>query len=347
MVSHLKIVAQRLLIVAAALTLTSPSAAQDQASSTGKVVVDHHVHVHSPGMLKFLPVFCAATSPSGKCDDTFSEERSIAELVKAMDDAGIKRGVLLSSGYLAESVFIKPPATNAAAVLREANDFVAAASRAYPDRLSAFIGINPLTTTALSEIERFRADPHVIGIKLHLANSGVDLRSPADVARLAAVIRAAAGHRMVILIHMRNLQKDYGRRDAEIFIRDVLPAAQGSYVQVAHAGGWGGITEHTISALSAFADAFDRHPRRMRNVYFDLAAVIDKSNEPSRRTELATLVRRIGPRHFLPASDYPYATDLKDYYAHTYSLLALSPAEWRVLRGRVAPYAHGQRRIAR
>jgi predicted TIM-barrel fold metal-dependent hydrolase len=271
-----------------------------------------------------------------------------ANLIAAMDHAGIKHGLLVSTAYFAESIFIKPPSANGPAVLRASNDYTVAVARAYPARLKALVGINPLTATALPEIERWRSDRHVVGIKLHLANSGFDFRKPGDVAKLAEVFRAAARNRMVILIHMRTSVPDFGRVDTEIFIRDVLPHAAGSYIQVAHAAGWGGITEHTIAALTTFADAFDREPRLARNIYFDLAAVIGDSNEPTRRNELAALIQRIGSQHFLSASDYPLAPDLLDHYTRVYPMLPLSAREWRVVRGNIAPYVRpGFRRSVR
>ncbi|RYY28808.1 MAG: amidohydrolase [Sphingomonadales bacterium] len=335
--------AQRLLPLASLLLVAMPAQAREAARVP--VTTDHHMHVHSPAMLEFLPIFCAAL-PTGKCEGEFTAPRTIDELIAAMNHAGIEHGLLVSSGYLAESAFIKPAPANGPAVLRGSNDFTVDAARAHPSRLKALIAINPLTPTALPEIERWRADRNVAGIKLHLTNSGFDFRRSEDVAKLVAVFRAAARNRMAILVHMRTIAPDYGRQDAEIFIRDVLPAAQGAYVQIAHAAGWGGISEHTISALGAFADAFDRRPRAMRNVYFDLAAVIDKSNPADRQQALAALIRRIGARHFLPASDYPFALDLRDYYERVYPTLPLSEREWRILRGNVAPYARSASRRA-
>jgi len=304
---------------------------------------DHHVHVHAPAMLDFLPTYCRSSS-GGKCDPAFTTPRTVAQLIAAMDSAGIRRASLVSTGYLAQSAFIKPPAPDGATVLRATNDFIVATAREHPDRFMAFIGVNPLTDTALAEIERFSDDPAVAGVKLHLTNSGVDFRDPAHVARLAALFRAAGRHHMAILAHIRTMRPDFGREDADIFLRDVLPAAGGTSVQIAHAAGWGGITPHTLGALGAFADAFERDPRAMRNVSFDLAAVIGDSNEPGTRDQLAALMRRIGMRHFVAGSDYPYALDLRDHYDRVYPQLALSPADWRTLRGNVAPYLAKARR---
>lgn len=142
-----------------------------------------------------------------------------------MDQAGVRRGLVMSTAYLAGSPMMVPGLPNAAVIVRAANDWTVALARVYPQRLSAFIGINPLTPTALSEIARWRGNRYVTGIKLHLTNSGVDWRSDRDVAALAAVFRAGATAHMPIIIHMRTRAKDYGARDVHRFVDYVLPQA--------------------------------------------------------------------------------------------------------------------------
>jgi predicted TIM-barrel fold metal-dependent hydrolase len=153
-------------------------------------------------------------------------------------------------------------------------------ARRYPKQFSAFIAVDPIRTTALPEIARWRGNPAVAGIKLHLTGSGVDLRRDGDVTALAAVFRAASEARLAIVIHLRTQQMDYGAADIRRFVEDVLPAARNTPIQIAHAGGWGGIDAATLSALGAFADAFETNPRRFRQVWFDLAGVWD-GQEPA------------------------------------------------------------------
>jgi predicted TIM-barrel fold metal-dependent hydrolase len=296
------------------------------------VAVDHHMHVHSPAILGFLPGYCASPGRTSPCDPSFSAPLTTDDALKALDGAGIRRGWLLSTGYLAESPMMSPPDPRAAEILRAANDFTVAQARAHPDRLAAFIGVNPLTDTALPEIARWRGDPAVMGVKLHLTNSGVDLRAPDQVARLAAVFAAAADARLVVLIHMRTRAPDYGRRDVEVFLRDVLPAARGGPVVIAHAAGWGGTNPYTLGALGAFADALERNRALGRKLWFDLAQVCDERTPPPDRQALAAVIRRIGVSHFVAGSDWPFARDLKPYYDQTYPLLPLTPEEWRVIR---------------
>lgn len=304
------------------------------------VGVDHHMHVHSPAILGFLPGYCASPGRTSPCDPAFSLPLTADDALAALDGAGVRRGWLLSTGYLAESPMMSPPDPRAAEILRSANDFTVAQARAHPDRLGAFIGINPLTDTALPEIARWRGDPAVMGVKLHLTNSGVDLRAPAQAARLAAVFRAAADARLVILIHMRTRAPDYGPRDVEIFLRDVLPAARGGPVVIAHAAGWGGTNPYTLGALGAFADALERNPALGRKLWFDLAQVCDERTPPAERDALAAVIRRIGVSHFVAGSDWPFVRDLAHYYAETYPLLPLTPDEWRIVRSAGPDWPH-------
>jgi hypothetical protein len=75
-------------------------------------------------------------------------------------------------------------------------------------------------------------------------------------------------------------------------------------------------------------------------VWFDLSGVwTDKSSAADKRA-LVALIRRIGLRHFLPASDWPYIGDhLADYYNRVYPELPLTQSEWGIIRRNVAPYA--------
>lgn len=304
--------------------------------STGRAwagpAIDHHMHVHSPAILEILPAYCASPKRKSPCDPRFTAPLTAADALKAMDGAGIRTGWLMSTAYLAESP-LGPPQPDAARVVREANDFTVALARSRPDRFAAFVSVNPTAPDALAEIARWKGDRAVTGLKLHLTNSGVDLRDPAQIAKLAAVFQAAAANGWTIMIHMRTGAADYGARDVEAFIDQVLPAARGQPVVIAHAAGWGGIDAVTLDALGAFADAFEKDPRRVGNVRFDLAQVFKDNATPDDRARMAGLIRRIGPDRFVAGSDWPFAGDLKTYFATAYAGPELSPGEWAIVTG--------------
>lgn len=304
------------------------------------VRVDHHVHLNSPAIQAFLPYFCANTRRYGPCDPALTTPHSVADLLAQMDQADIHRALLLSNGYLAESPMMERQPPDAAGLLRAANTWTVDVARQYPKRFAAFITVDPIRPTALPEIAHWAGNPDVRGLKLHLTASGVDLRKPSDLAALAAVFHAAAQAHLPVLIHLRTQRMDYGAPDVQRFIQQVLPSAGDSPVQIAHAAGWGGIDPATLAALGAFADAMAQNPRRFRHVWFDLSGVWTEKTSAADKQALVVLIRRIGPRHFLAGSDWPYNRDnLADYYNRVYPELPLTLTEWAIIRKNVAPYA--------
>lgn len=321
-------IARALLTAAVAILSVAPLEAARGPSP--KVAVDHHVHVHSPAILAFLPAYCASPGRTSKCDPEFANPLTVDDLLAAMDAAGIKRARVMSTGYLAESPLMSTPVPDHAEILRAANDFTVGLARAHPARLEAYIGVNPVTETALPEIGRWKGDRHVAGIKLHLANSRFDFHKSEHVSMLAGIFRAAASARLRIMVHMRNQATGYGAEEARIFVRDVLPAARGASVQIAHAAGWGGVDASTLAALGVFAEACERDRSLCGRLYFDLAAIKVGTVVEADKTTLVALMRRIGIRHFVPASDWPFARDLSAYYA-ALRTLPLSDGEWRTI----------------
>ncbi len=304
------------------------------------VRVDHHVHLNSPAIQAFLPAFCESMRRFGGCDPALTTQHSVDDLLSAMDQAGIRRALVLSDGYLAESPMMDPQRPDATNLMRAANDWTVELARRYPNRFSAFVAVDPIRPTALPEIVRWRGNPAVAGIKLHLTASGVNLRKDSDVAALAAVFRTASQARFAIVIHLRTQQMDYGAPDIRRFVEEVLPAAGDTPVQIAHAAGWSGIDPVTLSALRAFADDVEANPRRFRHVWFDLSGVWTDKTSPSDKQAFVALIRHIGVQHFLAGSDWPYnGVNLADYYNRVYPELPLTQREWMIIRSNVAPYA--------
>jgi predicted TIM-barrel fold metal-dependent hydrolase len=289
--------------------------------------IDHHMHVHSPAILAILPAYCVSPMRKSPCDPRFTAPLTAEDALKALNEAGIRQGWLMSTAYLAESP-LADPLPDAARVVRAANAFTVDLARTRPDRFAAFVSVNPTAPEALTEIAHWKGDPAVTGLKLHLTNSDVDLRDPVQVAKLAAVFRAAAGNGWTIMLHMRTRASDYGARDVGIFLDQVLPAAGRQPVVIAHAAGWGGIDAVTLDALGAFASAFDRNPAVVSNVRFDLAQVFTEQTVAGDRAKMAGLIRRIGVDRFVAGSDWPFAGDLKGYFAATASWPELRPSEW-------------------
>jgi predicted TIM-barrel fold metal-dependent hydrolase len=302
------------------------------------VRVDHHVHLTSPIIQAYVPDYCRGVARFGPCDPALTTPRSTDDLLEEMDRGGIRRAVLVSNGYLAVSS-MAPQREDAGQMLRAANEWTVEQALAHPDRFRAFIAVDPTRLDALAEIAHWRGRAGVTGIKLHLTASGSDFRDDGDVAALADVFRAAGEARWAILIHMRTRRMDYGAEDARRFLKEILPFAKGTPVQIAHVGGWGEVDAATLSALGAFADLGDADPDSLANVWFDLSGVVEASTPPETRAALASLVHRIGPRHFLAGSDWPFTTGLADLFGPTYPRIPISVEDAAAIRANIAPYA--------
>ncbi|MGH7021658.1 MAG: amidohydrolase family protein [Brevundimonas sp.] len=296
------------------------------------VATDHHVHVHSPAILAFLPAYCSSVGRISACPEVFTRPLTVDDLLADMDAAGVQRAFLMSTAYLAESPMMVPARPDAPDLIRAANDFTVDLARSHPDRLTAFIGVNPLTPTALSEIARWADDPFAAGVKLHLTNSDVDLRDPVDVAALAGVFRAASANGKTIMIHMRTRAGDYGAQDVRIFLEQVLPQAHGTPVMIAHSGGWGGLDDNTWAAMTAFAEVLEQNSAAGRGLSFDLAQVFDVGTSDEDLARLVALMRRIGIERFVTGSDWPFSGPLGGYLNSAFARLPLTAVEQRVLR---------------
>jgi predicted TIM-barrel fold metal-dependent hydrolase len=276
------------------------------------VPVDHHQHLLSPAMVR-------------------NGEQAItaAQLVAALDAAGIKRAVILSNAYR-----VVPDEYQR--VIAE-NDWTAREAAKYPKRLVAFCGVNPLKDYALGELARCARDPRFgRGIKLQFGNSGVDLEDPVDLAMLRRVFRAANAAGLAIVAHVVPSQER-----ARIFLDELLPAAPDVVVQIAHLGGGGGgaFEPAAEQSLDVFASAFARKDPRVSRLYFDVAGITGGAEAATRAARIAQLLRLIGTKHLLYGSDGGDPTDPppKDALA-AFRKLPLMPVELRAIEGNVAPY---------
>ena len=321
-------------IVAASAVSAGLLAAPVMAQTRTPVLTDHHVHVHSPAILEILPAYCSSPGRIGACDPAFVEPLTADDLLADMDEAGVQTAWMMSTAYLAESPMMVPALADAATRVHDANAFTVATAAAHPGRLVAFVSVNPLTPDALAEIEAWKDDPYAKGLKLHLTNSGVDLRNPDHVRRLAAVFEAASDARLTIMIHMRTRAEDYGARDVRIFVEQILPHARDIPVVIAHSGGWGGLDANTWDALEGFRHVLADRPDTAPNLYFDLAQVFDADTSAENRARLVEVMRSIGVERFVPGSDWPFSGPLDGYLNDAMGLLPLSSQEAGALRER-------------
>ena len=250
--------------------------------------VDYHQHLVSP---EFAPIVKLP-------------ERDGAALLAELDAAGIQKAVVLSVGYsyADERKGLSDPDQRT----RFENDWTAQQVRDSNGRLIGFCSANPLRPLALEEMERCLGVSGMVGVKLHLGNAGVTLRDAAHVQRLQQVFALAQRLRAPVLVHMRPRGgADYGAVDARTFLDRIVPMAPRVPIIIAHLGASSpGYSAQNDEIMAAFAEAAGRRDRRMRNLYFDVAANVTTDASATEGALVARRIRQIGPRKFL------YGTDL-------------------------------------
>jgi predicted TIM-barrel fold metal-dependent hydrolase len=317
---------QVVVALVAAMLGASPAAGQ------GAPVADHHQHVFSPGIVALL-----ATGAAGP------QAITARDVVALLDAAGIRHGVLLSVAYLYGS-----PARSVEdeyAKVRAENDWTAAEAARHPDRLRAFCSFNPLKEYALVELARCAGNSQLRhGIKLHFGNSDVQLDVPAHIEQLRRVFRAANGHRMAIVVHLRasiSRQRPYGAAQARLFLEQLLPLAPDIVVQIAHLAGSGPGYDDPPSdrAMAVLADAVERRDPRTRQLWFDVATVADLDISPANAALLARRIRQVGVERILYGSDAAAGDTLRPRAAWAaFRRLPLTEDEIARIAGNVAPY---------
>lgn len=107
-----------------------------------RMIVDAHVHI-LPDRVRDNPSVLAQSEPwFASCHSRGERMASAESLVAAMDEHGVDHAVCFSWPFAA------------AAMCAEANDYVAAAVRRYPDRLTGFGVVQPLDPEAVREVTR-------------------------------------------------------------------------------------------------------------------------------------------------------------------------------------------------
>ena len=285
-----------------------------------------HQHLISPttSQLWSQPVFDAKT------------------LIGQLDDAGIRRGAVLSVAYLYGDD--RQHIENEEAKVRAENDWTSQQVSLYPGRLVGFCGVNPLQPYALAEFKRCSSLPGMIGLKLHFGNSGVSLRNPEHLREVQAIFRAASARRMPIVVHMRARSGQlYGRVDAQIFLESVLPSAPDSVVQIAHLAGAGpGYPDYADEAMGVFADAVAAHDPRTIHVIFDVTTVVTPETTPDNAALIVKRMRQVGLNRILFGTDLSISGNPppKEQWQTILQKLPLTQAEFSTLASNVPAYAH-------
>lgn len=295
-----------------------------------EALVDHHVHIFGPASHSRL------SQQVGRSLPPFT----ISELISDMDRNDVSKAAVLSTAYF----FGGPDSpVEEKRHMRAENDNVADAVAANPDRLVGFFSVNPLGRMSSAEIERCAASGAFVGLKLHLANSAVDLRDPTHVGAVADAFHLAESSGLAVVVHLRTRRTDYGKEDAEAFVERIVDCCPDVIVQVAHTAGWGGYDDGTDAALGVLADYAASAGSR---VWFDVSAVVRGSIAKTKITigahlgvyaRLVQRLRTVGINRVLFGTDWPdwtaraYAKDLEQSLPldqHELGALLANRAPW-------------------
>jgi predicted TIM-barrel fold metal-dependent hydrolase len=297
---------------------------------------DHHLHLRSRAVYEATVAMCGGR-PGCQAPDAGHAVLGAAQVLAALDEVHAGRGVVLSMAYLFGSPYLAGQHYDVARLTRAENEYVAGEVARARGRLTGFFAVDPLSPAAPGEVRYWALDGRLAGLKLHLTSAAVNLKDPAQVRQVARVVRLAAAHRLPMVIHLRAAW-EFGAAETEIFIRDILPAARGSLVQIAHAGGWSGTDRVMLEDLGSFAAHIARDDPATRHVLFDLSGVASTATTPQEAAALVELMRRIGLARFVLGSDFDFATPLQSDEVSR-AKLPLSDEEWRTLAQNCAPWA--------
>lgn len=317
-------------IFCAAMTLAGSGAAcAAEAPAPLRPAADHHQHLFSPAAAAWMSSSIVLAPVDAD------------ELVAQLDAAGVGRAAVLSAAY----AYGLPARAldHEYARVRAENDWVAAQAARHPERLVALCSFNPLKDYALLELGRCATTPGFgRGIKLDFAASDVQLDQPGHVERLRQVFRAANARGMAIVMDMRAsraLGRPYGAAQARVLLEQVLPYAPDVPVQVSHLAGNGPGFGDTPAreALAVLAEAAARQDPRMRQVWFDVAAVVQADLPADEARRLVRRLRQLGLDRVLYGSDPRGASEAPDAW-EAFLRLPLEKAETARVARNVVPY---------
>jgi uncharacterized protein len=284
------------IVLLAALTstiLTGCAAAHTEQGALRPGLVDHHVHVLGPDVMRDWKALGV----------TFSRPDSIytspASLLMAGGDS-VAAVVLVPMAHLyANPEFVgglSIDATEARRRVRRENSHVAATANGFPDLAVALCSVPALADWAIEELQWCRDSLRVAGIKLHLASSQVDLRDPTHLARLASIAQFAAAGDLPILLHVDPQRRGHDSTHVRGLAERVFEPFPSLSVVIAHLGGSGGYgawTRTVFRTLHRWRTDVEGTLGR-RKLYFELSAVVleaESEGVPANTDEEVALLR--------------------------------------------------------
>jgi predicted TIM-barrel fold metal-dependent hydrolase len=329
----------------AALLLAAHPAAGGEATR----LVDHHVHVLGPGLVrdwKSLGV------PFSREDSAYTSAARYFEPAAEGPGAGraVAAAILVPMAHLyGREGFrqaLELPVEEERRRVAAENDHVAAEAERLGERAVAFCSVPLRRPYTFDELARCRDELGGRGLKLHLAASVVDLTAIADRRDVGRALAEAAEGGLAVLLHLDPQRRGLEAADVDRFLDEALGPVPELEIVIAHLGGSGGFGPWTQSVLGTITAWLARRaeagePRA--GVFVDLSAVIlaePSEGVPATTTEeaaaLAPALRRLGLERVVFASDAP-VFDPRDYAALLAERSGLTAAELESITSRRMP----------
>jgi len=286
------------------LVLTISVKAQPKSNS----YTDYHVHLQDSAtiVLGYRMLKAIGQAPT-KIDSIILNADTI---IHRLDEAGFYGAWILSNAYWFGSPLT--PVDDEYEQVKKQNDWTAGQAERYPNRLKAFVSVNPLKPYALEEIQRCAASKRFYGLKLHFANSKIDLTDIAQVRQLQKVFALADKNHLALLVHFRSGQQWDGAANAQVLLNQLMPYAKNTKVVIAHMAGWGGYDKPMDTALALIA----AYVHNNNNLFLEVSGVFPLTlNEDYKPvtgkadwnpvTALKKRIKQIGTTHILFGTDWP------------------------------------------
>lgn len=323
------------LLTTASLLLAGCVSAGSPSQSSRSPLLDHHSHVQSNLVIQAIGRGCRAMPEI--CPPTMPTPKSGQHMLAEMDEAGISQSLVISTAYLLAAPLTAADGLNVPELVRAENNYAARQAALAPERLLLVIAVAPLHESAEAELDHWLARPEVAAVKIHLTPSGFSFRNPDHVARLAWLFARVAEAQKGIVIHMRTPERDYGASDIEIFLNQVVPAARGQPIQIAHAGSWGGFDQRTSEIVDTFAAAA-ASGELPSNIWFDISSIAFP-NVPAAHLEAATpKLRALGVSRLVFGSDSGWDMTPARAWVLMRESLSFTDSEWEIIRTNRTPF---------
>ena len=323
-------------VPAAAAAALIPSAslgisAEKRGKEISAPVLDSHVHSMSQALHNLISPFVRKQGGDLK-------RFTGAEIVDYLDRIGARRACTLSSGYMWAGSRPGQSAVGEFTVVADEvvrvkaeNDFVARQAAEFPERLVPFAGINPLKPYALEELERCVKIQNMRGLKLHFANSAINLRDDRHIRAIQPIFKYAATNDLPIMLHFfRARVEGFGETDFRLFADTILAEFPELRICFAHFLGGGNYADEVGDLVDAAIRILDDQPEmNSSRLFLDLAVVLNrqprgpfKGVTDQQLERLGVQMRAWGLNNILWGSD-----NFEDYVAKTQEMWPLDGDE--------------------